>query len=42
MTITTRFNSIADMEQLLGMGKGDGTRLAVGQIDAILAFTSGS
>jgi uncharacterized protein YndB with AHSA1/START domain len=37
MTIVTRFASIADMEQLLGMGKGEGTRLAVGQIDAILA-----
>jgi uncharacterized protein YndB with AHSA1/START domain len=36
MTIITRFASIADMEQLLGMGKGEGTRLAVGEIDAIL------
>lgn len=42
MTITTRFKSIADMEQLLGIGKGDGTRLAVGQIDAVLASTTGS
>jgi uncharacterized protein YndB with AHSA1/START domain len=42
MTITTRFNSIADMEQALAMGKGDGTRLAVGQIDAVLASTTGS
>ena len=38
MTIITRFASIADMEQLLGIGKGEGTRLAVGQIDAILAI----
>ena len=42
MTVTTRFNSIADMEQLLGMGKGDGTRLAIGQIDAVLADTTKS
>jgi len=42
MTIITRFASIADMEQLLGMGKGEGTRLAVGQIDAILAITTAS
>jgi uncharacterized protein YndB with AHSA1/START domain len=42
MTIITRFASIADMEQLLGMGKAEGTRLAVGQIDAILAITTAS
>ena len=42
MTIVTRFASIADMEQLLGMGKGEGTRLAVRQIDAILAITTAS
>lgn len=42
MTIVTRFASIADMEQLLGMGKGEGTRLAVGQIDTILAVTTAS
>ena len=42
MTITSRFASIADMEQLLGMGKEEGMRLAVGQIDAILATTTGS
>jgi uncharacterized protein YndB with AHSA1/START domain len=35
MTITSRFASIADMEQLLG--KEEGMRLAVGQIDAVLA-----
>ena len=40
MTIITRFASIADMEQLLATGKGDGTKLAVGQIDAILASTT--
>ena len=40
MTIITRFASIADMEQLLGMGKGEGTRLAVAQIDALLAMTT--
>lgn len=42
MTITSRFHSIADMEQLLGMGQGEGMRLAVGQIDAILVTTTGS
>lgn len=40
MTITTRFDSIADMEQLLG--QAEGMRLAIGQIDAVLATTSGS
>jgi uncharacterized protein YndB with AHSA1/START domain len=40
MTITTRFDSIADMEQLLG--QAEGMRLAVGQIDAVLAATTGS
>jgi uncharacterized protein YndB with AHSA1/START domain len=42
MTITCRFGSIADMEQLLGMGKDERMRLAVGQIYAILATTTGS
>jgi uncharacterized protein YndB with AHSA1/START domain len=42
MTITSRFASIADMEQLLATGKEEGMRLAVGQIDAILATTTGS
>src|SRR5437667_336593 len=42
MTIITRFASVADMEQLLGIGKGEGTRQAVGQIDAILAITTAS
>jgi hypothetical protein len=42
MTITCRFASIADMEQLLATGKQEGMRLAVGQIDAILATTARS
>jgi hypothetical protein len=42
MTITCRFASIADMEQLLATGKEEGMRLAVGQIDAIVATTTGS
>ena len=40
MTIITRFASLADMEQLIDMGKGEGTRLAVAQIDATLAITT--
>lgn len=40
MTVVTRFASIADMEQLLGMGKGEGTRFAIGQIDAVLAVAA--
>ena len=40
MTIVTRFKSRADLDQLLGMGKGEGTRQAVGQIDAVLAITT--
>jgi uncharacterized protein YndB with AHSA1/START domain len=42
MTITSRFKSIADMEQLLGTGQEEGMRLAVGHIDAVLATTTGS
>lgn len=42
MTITSRFASIADMEQLLVMGQEEGMTLAVGQIDAILATATGS
>jgi uncharacterized protein YndB with AHSA1/START domain len=42
MTITSRFKSIADMEQLLGLGQGEGMRLAVGQLDVVLATTTGS
>lgn len=41
MRITSRFKSIADMEQLLGTGQEEGMRLAVGQIDAVLATTTG-
>ncbi len=37
MTIVTRFASLEDMRQLLATGKDEGTRRAVGQIDAILA-----
>lgn len=42
MTITMRFASIADMEQLLATGKDEGTALAVGQIDAILVVAGSS
>jgi hypothetical protein len=42
MTITCRFASIADMEQLLALGKAEGMSTAVGQIDAILAIATGS
>jgi uncharacterized protein YndB with AHSA1/START domain len=42
MTITCRFASIADMDQLLATGKEEGMRLAVGQIDAIVATPTGS
>ena len=37
MTITQRFESVADMEQLIAMGQDEGMTLAVGQIDDILA-----
>jgi hypothetical protein len=37
MTITSRFASIADMEQVIAIGQDEGMALAVGQIDAILA-----
>jgi uncharacterized protein YndB with AHSA1/START domain len=37
MTITQRFASIADMEQLIAMGQDEGMTLAAGQIDAVLA-----
>lgn len=37
MTVTTRFESVADMEQLAGMGIVEGMTEAIGQIDAILA-----
>ena len=37
MTMTSRFASIADMEQIIAIGQDEGMVLAVGQIDAILA-----
>jgi uncharacterized protein YndB with AHSA1/START domain len=36
MTMTSRFASIADMEQIVATGTDEGMALAVGQIDAIL------
>lgn len=41
MTITCRFAFIADREQQLDTGTEEGMRLAVGQIDALLATTTG-
>jgi uncharacterized protein YndB with AHSA1/START domain len=38
MTITQRFESVADMEQLIAMGQDEGMTLAVGQIDDILTI----
>jgi uncharacterized protein YndB with AHSA1/START domain len=37
MTITTRFPSLAAMEQVLAMGAQEGMALALSQVDAILA-----
>jgi uncharacterized protein YndB with AHSA1/START domain len=37
MTMTSRFASIADMEQVIGISKDEGVALTVRQIDAILA-----
>lgn len=37
MTMTSRFDSVADMEQIIAIGQEEGMTLAVGQIDAILA-----
>jgi uncharacterized protein YndB with AHSA1/START domain len=37
MTATTFFNSAAELEQLIAMGMEEGTRQAMGQIDAVLA-----
>ena len=37
MTMTSRFASIAHMEQIIATGSDEGMALAVGQIDAILA-----
>lgn len=37
MTITSHYDSSADLEQVLAMGMEEGIRAAVGQIDALLA-----
>jgi hypothetical protein len=37
MTMVSRFASIEDMEQVLARGTDEGRKLALGQIDAILA-----
>ena len=42
MTITSRFASIADMEQIIATGTDEGMGRAVGQIDAILAVPTRS
>lgn len=42
MTITCRFAPIADKEPVPDTGTEEGLRLAVGQIDALLATTAGS
>ena len=40
MTIASRFPSLEAMEQLVAMGMDEGMRLALGQIDAILALSA--
>ncbi|CAN5170992.1 SRPBCC domain-containing protein [soil metagenome] len=37
MTLTSRFSSVEQMDQLAAMGMIEGTTLALGQVDAILA-----
>jgi uncharacterized protein YndB with AHSA1/START domain len=37
VSTTTYFNSLAELEQLIGMGMEDGMRAAMGQMDAVLA-----
>ncbi|MGV1005173.1 MAG: SRPBCC family protein [Candidatus Nanopelagicales bacterium] len=37
LTTTTYFDSLAELEQLVGMGMEEGLRAAMGQIDAVLA-----
>ena len=37
MTVTSRFASIADMQQIIAIGQDEGIALAVRQIDAVLA-----
>jgi uncharacterized protein YndB with AHSA1/START domain len=39
MTLSSKFPSLEAMEQLVSMGMEEGIRLAIGQIDAILAET---
>jgi uncharacterized protein YndB with AHSA1/START domain len=40
MTVTSRFASVADMEQIIAIGQDEGVALALGQIDALLAAPS--
>lgn len=40
MTVLTRFNSLAQMEKHLEMGMEEGIRLAIGQVDDVLAGAS--
>lgn len=37
LTVTTHFDSLEDLEKLQGMGMDEGLRLAMGQIDAVVA-----
>lgn len=37
LTATTFFGSVTELEELVAMGMEEGTRLAMGQIDAVLA-----
>ena len=37
LTLTAFFNSATELEELMAMGMDEGTRLAMGQIDAVLA-----
>jgi uncharacterized protein YndB with AHSA1/START domain len=37
VTVTTRFGSLEELEQLIGMGMEEGMRTAMGQIDAVVA-----
>jgi uncharacterized protein YndB with AHSA1/START domain len=40
MTMISRFSSVADMDQIIGVGQDEGVALAVRQIDAILTAPS--
>ena len=42
MTITTRFQDQAAMEQVLAMGAEEGMRQAIGQMDALLTEDGGA